>query len=151
MKNFNLLAGLGGAIVITLLNESLKRVHKNTPRLDLLGKEAVQKSSEFVGFPIKNEESLYTTSIMADLVTNTLYYGMISGEGKKLWGNAASAGILAGIGGITIPQKIGLDDRPVTKSLSTKVLTVTYYAIGAFATAGIIHFFQKNQTHSDFT
>lgn len=138
MKSFNLLAGLGGAIVVTLLNESLKRVHKNAPRLDLLGEEAVQKSSKFIGSPIKTKKSLYATSMVADLVSNTLYYGMIDGVGKNLWEKATTSGLIAGIGAINLPGKLGLNDIPVTKSFATKVLTVSYYTTGALATAGII-------------
>jgi hypothetical protein len=143
MKKFNLIAGFGGAIVITLLNESLKNEVQKAPRLDLLGEEAVQKSMAFFGTKVENKDTLYKSSLSADLVSNTIYYGMIGGEGKELWGKAAIAGLTAGIGGVFLPEKIGLNEQTVTKSFTTKLMTVGYYMIGALTTAAILQVMNK--------
>jgi hypothetical protein len=42
----NLIAGLGGAIALNILHESLKRKSPDAPRIDKLGEEAVQKGSK---------------------------------------------------------------------------------------------------------
>lgn len=46
-KMHNYLAGLGGAIALNVLHESVKRKDSEMPRVDLLGEEALQKT-----FPI---------------------------------------------------------------------------------------------------
>jgi len=137
MNQNNFLAGLGGAIVLTLLHESLKHVNEDMPRIDLVGEEAVLKATNLIGVEIDNPETLYQTTLMADILSNAAYYSMISGEGKALWGNAISVGLLAGVGAIKLPEAFGLDDEPVTKTSKTKFLTVGYYLIGALAAAAL--------------
>lgn len=138
MKSLNLLAGLGGAIVLTVLNESLKNLDDKMPRIDLAGEEAIQKTSAFLGSEITNKKTLYKTTLAGDILSNAAYYSLIGGNKKNLWKRAASAGFLAGLGAVTLPKDMGLDDTPVAKSLTTKALTIGYYMAGALATAGIM-------------
>lgn len=138
MKSLNLLAGLGGAIVLTVLNESLKNLDDKMPRIDLVGEEAIQKTSAFLGSEITNKKTLYKTTLAGDILSNAAYYSLIAGNKKNLWKRAASAGFLAGLGAATLPKDMGLDDSPVAKSLTTKALTIGYYMAGALATAGIM-------------
>lgn len=146
MINGNLLAGLGGAIVLTLLHESLKNVDDKMPRIDLVGEEAVQKATDYFGLDIKNEDVLYGTTLVGDLVGNAVYFSMINGEGKELWTKATVAGLFAGIGAVKLPSQMGLDDKPVTKSLATKVMTIGYYIAGALTTAGLLKLIEKKST-----
>ena len=143
MKSINLIAGFGGAVVLTLLNETLKEIDEKMPRIDLLGEEALAKASAFLGSEIKNENALFKASLAGDLLSNTAYFSLISGTKNEIWTKAASAGFLAGIAAVSLPKELGLDDKPVTKTLTTKVLTVGYYMMGAFATAGILSLIQK--------
>lgn len=143
MKTVNLLAGLGGALVLTALNESLKNVDDKMPRIDLVGEQAFQKTSEFFGSKFKSKNSLFKATLAGDLVSNAAYFSLIAGNNKDLWKRATSAGFLAGLGAITLPKEMGLDDSPVAKTLTTKILTVGYYMAGAFATAAILSFFSK--------
>lgn len=143
MNSSNIIAGLGGAIVLTLLNESLKHVNGNMPRIDLVGEEAVQKTAAYFGMDVENEETLFGVSLVGDLISNTAYYSLINGSGNELWIKAASAGVTAGIAAIKIPDKIGLNDNPVAKKNSTKLWTVSYYLIGAIATAGFLNIINK--------
>lgn len=143
MNNNNILAGLGGAIVLTILNESLKHLHGDMPRIELVGEEAVQKTASYFGIDIENQDALFGASLVGDLVSNTAYFSLIEGEGNQLWTKAASAGVFAGLGAINIPSKIGLNDEPVTKTNNTKLLTIGYYLAGALATAAIVRIFEK--------
>jgi hypothetical protein len=59
MNSNNLLAGLGGAIVLTILNETLKNVSGDMPRIELVGEEAVQKTAAFFGVEISDQDTLY--------------------------------------------------------------------------------------------
>ena len=143
MKSSNMIAGLGGALVLTLLNESLKNVDRKMPRVDLVGEEALAKASAFFGSEIKDKNILYKGSLVGDIISNTAYFSLISGKSKQLWTKAASAGFLAGIAAVSLPKQLGLDEDPVAKCLTTKALTVGYYMLGAFATAGILSLIQK--------
>lgn len=144
MNKNNILAGLGGAIVLTILNETLKNVSPKMPRINLVGEEAVQKTASLVGITMENEDTIMGTALMGDIVSNTAYYSLIDGQGNDLWLTAAASGFTAGLGAVNLPEKLGLDDEPVAKSMTTKVWTVAYYMIGALTTAGILKFMDKS-------
>lgn len=134
----NLIAGLGGAIALNLLHESLKH-KKGTPRIDKVGEEALQKTLEPLGAGIENDTNRYVATLAADVVSNALYYAAIgvgSPDGK--WNRAVSLGLTAGIGAVNFPEPMGLDDAPVASSTRKQVLTVGYYLFGALATAGLL-------------
>ncbi|KDN55631.1 hypothetical protein [Flavobacterium seoulense] len=144
MESKNIIGGLAGAVVLTILNESLKNVNENMPHIDLVGKEAVQKTAEYFGLDIENE-SLFGTAIVSDILSNTAYYSMIDGEENDLWLKAASSGILGGLSAVNLPEKIGLNDEPVTKTFTTKALVVGYYLAGALTTAAVIRLMERIQ------
>lgn len=144
MKNLNLIAGFGGAVVLTLLHETLKDSGDKMPRIDLVGQEAVAKVASFLGTEINNESTLFKASIVGDLISNTAYYSLISGRNNEIFIKATSSGFLAGMAAISLPQKLGLHNKPVTKTATTKVLTIAYFMAGALATAGILSVLQKN-------
>lgn len=145
MNTNNLIAGLGGALVLTLLNESLKNVHDAMPRIDLVGEEAIQKAVGHFGYEIDNVDALIGTALVGDIVSNATYYSLINGEGKELWAKALSSGFLAGYGAVKIPETLDLDDTPVAKTLATKAWTMGYYMIGALTTAALFQFLEKKQ------
>lgn len=135
----NLLAGLGGAIALNILHESLKHEGKGMPRIDLLGEEALQKVLHYFGTGISGKDNLYAATLGGDLVSNTLYYSAIGAGGTEgIWTKAAISGISAGIGALALPEPMGLDPEPVTKTTKSKALTVGYYLAGALVTAAII-------------
>ena len=139
MNKNNLIAGLGGAIVLTLLNETFKNVNHKMPRINLVGEEAVQKTASLVGINIDNENALMGTALVGDIISNTAYFSLINGKNEELWLKAAASGFTAGLGAVNLPEKLGLNDQPVAKSTTTQVLTVAYYMLGAFTTAAIIN------------
>ncbi|RZK67609.1 MAG: hypothetical protein EOO95_02400 [Pedobacter sp.] len=135
----NLLAGLGGAIALNVLHESMKKKDTDMPRVDLLGEEALQKTLSYFGTSISGEDNLYKATLGADLVSNAMYYSMIGGgDPKHVFTRALSIGLAAGVGALTLPEPMGLDPEPVTKTNKTKALTVAYYVAGALVTAGIL-------------
>jgi hypothetical protein len=136
----NFIAGLGGAIALNILHESLKHQDPKMPRIDQLGEEAVQKGIELAGGKrIKNERKLYRTTLAADLISNAVYYSAIGAGGPKhIWSRAFALGIAGGTGAVFGPTFLGLNPVPVTKSGTTKKLTVGYYLFGALVTAAIL-------------
>ena len=138
MNSKNLLAGLGGAIVLTLLHESLKNKNSNMPRIDLVGEEAIQKTLGYFGNKIDSKDTLYKAALAGDLISNASYYSMIGNSPNDIWKKAVSLGLIAGIGAVAVPKHIGLDEEPVARNTQVKVLTVGYYLAGALATAAIL-------------
>jgi len=145
MNAKNFLAGLGGAIVLNLLHESLKNKNMDTPRIDHVGEEALQKVLGFFGSKIENKDILYKATLAGDLISNATYYSMIGNSPANIWGKAVSLGLVAGVGAVVIPKKIGLDEEPVAKNNQVKALTVGYYLVGALATAAILTALKSNK------
>jgi len=142
----NVLAGLGGAIALNILHESLKHKSENMPRVDLVGEEALQKSLNYFGSSIDNEATLYNATLAGDVISNALYYSLIgAGSKKHIWTRAVVYGLAGGIGAVTLPEPLGLKPQPVTKTQKTKVLTIAYYLAGAIATGCIIKALIKNE------
>jgi hypothetical protein len=135
----NLLAGLGGAIALNILHESLKKKDKDMPRIDLLGEEALQKTLQHFGGGIDDDNKLYAATLAGDVISNSLYYSMIGkGDPQYVWARAVAYGVAGGVGAITLPKPMGLDEGPVAHTNKTKALTVGYYLAGALVTAGIL-------------
>lgn len=140
----NLIAGLGGAIALNILHESLKKSGKNMPRIDKLGEEALQKGLRYAGSEINDESKLYGATLGADLISNALYFSLIgAGDKKHIWPKAIALGLAAGSGAITLPEPLGLDAKPVAKNTKVKTLTVGYYLFGALVTGCILKAIKK--------
>jgi len=135
----NLLAGLGGAIALNILHETLKKISSDTPRIDTLGEEALQKGIEYAGGDHISKKELYLPTLSVDIASNTLYYSMIgAGKPKHVWAKAVALGLAAGIGGVTLPGPLGLNPKPVARNNTISAQTVGYYVFGALVTACIL-------------
>lgn len=145
-KVHNLLAGLGGAIALNILHESLKKKDKDMPRVDILGEEALEKSLDYFDAEIHNQDTLYKATLAGDILSNALYYSSIgAGDPKYLWTRAVAVGVTAGIGAITLPEPLGLNDEPVARTNKTKALTIGYYLAGALVTGCIVQALHKKK------
>ena len=134
----NIAAGLGGAIALNLLHEALKH-KKGTPRVDLVGEEALQKGLAPLGAQIHGKDNLYLATLGADLFSNTMYYSTLGASGTtRIWPRAIAMGLTAGIGAVKLPEPMGLDDEPVAGSMQKQAMTVGYYVFGALVTAALL-------------
>src|SRR5687767_235124 len=106
-----LIGGLAGALSVTLLHETLRKVYPGAPRLDLLGEQATSKIIKATGHEPPAEDKLYGTALVGDVAANALYYGFAAANAKHPVRTAAILGITAGLGAISIPSKIGLSDQ----------------------------------------
>jgi len=140
----NLLAGFAGAFALNVLHEGLKNTSPDMPRIDLVGEEALNKVLSSFGAAISSEKKLYQATLATDVFSNALYYSLIgAGSNKFIVSRAVVSGLSAGLGAVNLPDKIGLDDEPVTKTSKTKVLTVAYYLSGALVTAIVLKALNK--------
>jgi len=134
----NMTAGLIGSVALNILHEIVRKNVRNAPQINLLGEEVVNKTLSQVGTPIVDAEDLHKVTLEADLIANATYYSMIGGNSRYIWPKAVALGLSAGIGAIQLPEPLGLDSRPVTRTTQTKVLTVGYYLFGALITATVL-------------
>lgn len=134
--NRNLLGGIAGAIALNLVHQLAKKVDKDAPQVDKIGEEALSKTIKSAGFTPPKGQKLFLSTLAGDLVSNSIYYSLI-GKGKK--GSTLLRGIVfgavAGIGALTAPKPLGLNDQPVNKTPKTKLLTVAWYVLGGVVTA----------------
>ena len=132
----SLAGGLAGAIVLNIIHETAKRFSHKAPRIDKVGEEALSKTLHAVGASAPTGNALFGTTLAADIASNTMYYAMI-GKGSKdnLLLRGAGYGLFAGLGAVGLTQKLGLSDKPVTKTTETKVMTVAWYLLGGLAAA----------------
>lgn len=139
----NLLAGLGGAIALNILHESLKHTNENMPRVDLLGEEALQKTLRYMGTEIEDDSNLYKATLAGDLLSNSLYYSLIGTGSKNTFTKAVALGLAAGVGAVSLPGPMGLDPAPVARNTQVKALTIGYYLTGALVTAALLKALRK--------
>lgn len=138
------LGGLAGACTLTLLNESVKKLDKDAPRMDLLGMNAVARLTKGNNILAQTAGKLFPVALAGDLVSNSLYYSMAESEdNKKTFVRGALLGLAAGLGAVVLPKTLGLNDEATTRTLKTKILTVSWYVIGGLAAAAAINLMNK--------
>lgn len=140
------LGGLAGACTLTLLNESVKKLDKDAPRMDLLGMNAVARLTKGNNILAQTAGKLFPVALAGDLVSNSLYYSMAeSQDNKKTFVRGALLGLAAGLGAVVLPKTLGLNDEATTRTLKTKILTVSWYVIGGLAAAAAINLMNKER------
>lgn len=140
------LGGLAGACTLTLLNESVKKLDKDAPRMDLLGMNAVARLMKGQNILAQTAGKLFPIAMAGDLVSNSLYYSMAdTGNKKNTLIRGALLGVGAGLGAVVLPKTLGLNDEATTRTLKTKVLTVTWYLIGGLVAAAAINLLEKER------
>ena len=140
------IGGLAGACALTLLNESVKKLDKDAPRMDLLGMNAVARIMNGNNILTQTAGKLFPVALAGDLVSNSLYYSMADTSSKKnTLIRGALLGLGAGLGAVVLPKTLGLNDEATTRTMKTKVLTVTWYLIGGLVAATALNLLDKNK------
>jgi hypothetical protein len=143
MKLATVIGGLAGATALTLINQGASKIDKQAPRLDLLGMNAVAK----VVKPKLQISDSFPLALGGDLISNSLYYSMAMGATKRATLiRGALLGIGAGLGAITIPQRLGINNAPVSTTTKTKVLTVAWYLLGGLVAAATINLLDRKRS-----
>jgi hypothetical protein len=130
--------GLAGALALTVLHEISRRIDKDAPRMDLLGMDALAKGLQKTGQPVPEEDKLFNLTLAADLVSNTLYYGLAAAGNKKyMIPKGSLLGLAAGAGAILLPKSIGLNPKHSNKTLKTQLLTTAFYITGGLIASAV--------------
>ncbi|WP_379963088.1 hypothetical protein [Epilithonimonas sp. UC225_85] len=123
-----ILAGLGGAIALNILHETIRKNFTNVPHINEVGEEALIKLTDNTPINIEGENELYAATLVGDIVSNGFYYAATATNHNIV------SGLMAGVGAIALPGKMGLDDDPVASNNKKKAMTVGYYLFGALVT-----------------
>lgn len=139
------IGGLAGACALTLLNQSVKKLDKDAPKLDLLGMNALARLMKGNHIMTQTAGKLFPMAIAGDLVSNSLYYSMAdTGDKRDTLIRGTLLGLAAGLGAVVLPKTLGLNDDATTRTTKTKLLTVTWYLIGGLVAAATINLISKN-------
>jgi len=123
------IAGLGGAIALTVVHEIIRKNFNNVPEINKVGEEALEKSLENFDSNITNPDQLYAATLAGDVIGNGIYFAGTATNSAGLL-----SGIAMGAGTVLLPAKLGLDDQPVAGSSQKKLMTVAYYIFGSLVT-----------------
>lgn len=123
--------GIAGAVTLTVLHETVRRLYADAPRMDLLGMEGVAKTLESAHAKVPGENKLFILTMAGDILSNSMYYSL-AGVGNKQQSilRGALLGLAAGIGAVYLPAPLGLDTAPSSRTLQTKLMTVALYSTG---------------------
>lgn len=124
-----IIAGLGGAIALSLLHEAVRKNFDNVPEINKVGEEALDKALDKADMKITNHDQLYAATLAGDVIGNGMYYATTATSGFNI-----ASGLAMGLGALALPEKIGLDEKPVAETTQKKVMTVAYYLFGAIVT-----------------
>lgn len=136
--------GLTGAATLTILHEIVRKFSPDAPRMDELGMQALSKLFKKLHLEVPDKDQLYLLSTGAELLSNGLYYA-IAGAGSKdnVYLRGALLGATAGIGAITLPGVMGLDDSASNRTPKTKVMTVAWYLLGGIVASAVTEKLQQ--------
>jgi hypothetical protein len=142
MKASSTIGGLAGAVALTLLNEGVKKIDKNAPRLDLLGQNALAKLMKGNDLIPKAAQQFFP--LAGDLLTNSFYFGMAKGTSTgNTFLRGALLGLSAGIGAVTLPKPMGLEEKHTNQTAQKTVMTIAWYVIGGLVAAAVISAMDK--------
>jgi hypothetical protein len=131
-----LLSGVAGAAALTAVHQAARLISDNAPRMDVVGMRAIARGKEAAGtssaadVPARENPALYNMALAGDLVFNSAYYSLAT-----TWARGAALGLIAGIGALLLPRRMGLGDPPGSELLSNQAMTVAWYVVGGLAAA----------------
>ncbi|MEJ8803634.1 hypothetical protein [Pontibacter sp. H249] len=138
-------SGLAGAVVLTVVHETLRRFVPDAPRMDVLGMRSIEKlMTKADEEPPQDKQELHNWALAGDVVSNSLYYSL-AGVGRNAWWRGAVLGAAAGAGAVLLPGPLGLGEEPSNRTTKTQVMTVSYYLLGGLVAAAIGYAFGNDE------
>ena len=145
-KGSSFIGGLAGSIALTLLHEVLKKNVSAAPRMDKLGKQALSKALAASGSEIPSDNNLQKFTLGGDIMGNAGYYSLVGLIPRYGLLTGVVIGLAAGIGAVTLPGKMGLNEKYSNATNKTRMLTVALYLTGGLV-AGAVHTLLARKAH----
>lgn len=131
-----LASGAVGAVVLNVVHETTRRFLPEAPRVHRVGMRAIAAPIRRLGRTPPDSETLYGWTLAGDLVGNSLYYSLVGlGRPEHALVRGAALGLAGGLGVVALPGPLGLGSRPVARTPATRLMTVTWYALGGLTAA----------------
>ena len=128
--------GFIGACALTIIHESARRMIPDAPRMDVLGMRAIAKSMRRLNQAPPAEDRLHDLALLGDIFSNSLYYSLVGlGRPENALRKGVLLGLVAGIGGVFLPEPLGLGNAPSARTPATKAMAVGWYLAGGAAAA----------------
>jgi hypothetical protein len=129
--NNALISGATGAIALTAVHQAARAISDNAPRMDVVGMRALARGANAAGTEApKTHAGLYGATLAGDLIANSVYYSLAT-----TYTRGTVLGLLAGLGALVLPERMGLGVPPKSELLSNQVMTVAWYLVGGLAAA----------------
>lgn len=130
--------GITGATTLTILHEIVRKLDPDAPRMDELGMQALAKGFKKLNLDVPDKDNLYLLTTAFELLSNGLFY-TLAGAGNKnnVLLRGTVLGLLAGIGAVVLPSKLGLYEDASNRTPKTKVMTIAWYLIGGVVAAAV--------------
>lgn len=139
--------GIAGAVTLTLIHETVRRLNADAPRMDLLGMEAIAKILESADAKVPEGDKLFKITMAGDIFCNSIYYSLAGfGNEHQVILRGTLLGLAAGIGTVYLPKPLRLNTAPAGRTLQTRLMTVALYLIGGLV-AGVADKFIENKSH----
>ena len=123
--------GFAGALALTALHETLRRINSKAPRMDKLGMQSISKSLKAVDVSVPKKATLFKITMAGDVLANTFYYSLAGiGDKENMLVKGAVLGVAAGLGGVYLPKPMGLNPKPSARTTATKLMTIGLYLFG---------------------
>ena len=132
-------SGLAGAVALTAIHETIRRVSPDAPRMDVLGMRAIARTLRAAGEDVPDEDTLFNVTLAGDVVSNSLYYALVGlGDPRRATARGALLGLAAGLGAVLLPGPLGLGTDASARTRETQLMTVALYtAAGLVAGAAM--------------
>jgi hypothetical protein len=141
-----LASGAVGAGVLTLIHQMARTRVPRAPRMDVVGMRAVDHVADWLGTRLLPRHQLYRVALAGDMVANSLYYSMVVGNTPaETWRRGLMLGAMAGVGAVSLPERIGLGAPPDSGSRSNQLMTIAWYLFGGLAAAAAANAFRGNR------
>ncbi|WP_019010743.1 hypothetical protein [Deinococcus aquatilis] len=132
------LTGLTGAVTVTLLNETVRRMMPHAPRIEIIGERALSQSLQALDVTPPRGPALYRWTLLGDLLSNSIYFGLVGlGKSGGAWKRGGVLGVAAGVGAVILPEPLGLGRQPGARAPLTPLLTAAWYLAGGLAAAAL--------------
>ena len=146
-----IMAGLAGALALTAIHETARRLIPQAPRFDSLGRRALARVIRAADGTPPSSDTLQAAALAGDVATNTAYFALAVAVGSP--GSAPVRGLIAGsLGGLAtleLPPRLGIGPGPDELAAATRIMTVGFYAWGGLV-AGLVYR-RRCETSSDRT
>lgn len=136
----SLASGLAGAVALTAIHETVRRMTPDAPRMDIYGRRALARGMESVGMAPPSAPAMQGIALAGDLLSNGLYYALVGARRRKSsLMRGAALGVLAGVGAVVLPPVLGLGKWPSNATRRTQWMTIGWYTAGGIAAAVVNH------------